>query len=420
MEAGSIEITIPYAPRKQFLPYHDRDKRFSVLVAHRRAGKTVACVNELIKGALSCQRDKPRFAYIAPLFKQAKDVAWEYLKEYTAVIPGREVNETELRVDLPNGSRVRLYGADNPDSLRGIYLDGVILDEYADMRPSIWTEVLRPALSDRLGWATFIGTPKGHNDFWQKWQDSENNPDWLRLMLKASDTGIINPAELAAARRDMSPDEFDQEFECSFTAAVRGAYYAKDLEQADKEERIRPIPIEKVETNTAWDLGIDDSTAIWFYQVVNKEVRLIDYYEASGVGLEHYAKVLRDKPYIYGKHYLPHDAEVKELGTGRSRVETLDGFGIRAEIVKMQRVEDGINAVRQLLPRCWFHSVNCKQGIEALRLYRKEWNDKTQTFRQNPLHDWTSHSADAFRYLALSVSDKQIRKPIQYKNLGIV
>ena len=420
MEAGSIEITIPYAPRKQFLPYHDRDKRFSVLVAHRRAGKTVACVNELIKGALSCQRDKPRFAYIAPLFKQAKDVAWEYLKEYTAVIPGREVNETELRVDLPNGSRVRLYGADNPDSLRGIYLDGVILDEYADMRPSIWTEVLRPALSDRLGWATFIGTPKGHNDFWQKWQDSENNPDWFRIMLKASDTGIINPAELAAARRDMSPDEFDQEFECSFTAAVRGAYYAKDLEQADKEERIRPIPIEKVETNTAWDLGIDDSTAIWFYQVVNKEVRLIDYYEASGVGLEHYAKVLRDKPYIYGKHYLPHDAEVKELGTGRSRVETLDGFGIRAEIVKMQRVEDGINAVRQLLPRCWFHSVNCKQGIEALRLYRKEWNDKTQTFRQNPLHDWTSHSADAFRYLALSVSDKQIRKPIQYKNLGIV
>jgi hypothetical protein len=377
-------------------------------------------VNELIKGALSCQRDKPRFAYIAPLFKQAKDVAWEYLKEYTAVIPGREVNETELRVDLPNGSRVRLYGADNPDSLRGIYLDGVILDEYADMRPSIWTEVLRPALSDRLGWATFIGTPKGHNDFWQKWQDSENNPDWFRLMLKASETGIISPAELAAARRDMSEDEFAQEFECSFTAAVRGAYYAKDLEQADKEERIRNIPIEKVETHTAWDLGIDDSTAIWFYQTVNKEVRLIDYYEASGVGLEHYAKVLKEKPYIYGKHYLPHDAEVKELGTGMSRIETLAGFGIRADVVKMQRVEDGINAVRQLLPRCYFHATNCKQGIEALRLYRKEWNDKTQTFRQNPLHDWTSHAADAMRYLALSVSEKPGWKPLKYKNLGIV
>lgn len=418
METEYIEI--PYSPREQFLHYHNRKERFSVLVAHRRAGKTVACVNELIKGALSCTRDKPRFAYIAPLFKQAKDVAWEYLKEYTAVIPGRIANETELRVDLPNGGRVRLYGADNPDSLRGIYLDGVILDEYADMRPSIWTEVLRPALSDRLGWATFIGTPKGHNDFWQKWQDSENNPDWLRLMLKASETGIINPAELAAARKDMSEDEFAQEFECSFTAAVRGAYYAKDLEQADKEERLRVIPIEKVETHTAWDLGIDDATAIWFYQTVGREVRVIDYYEASGVGLEHYAKVLREKPYIYGNHYLPHDAEVKELGTGVSRVETLAGFGIRATVVPLQRVEDGINAVRQLLPRCWFHSVNCKQGIEALRLYRKEWDDKTQTFRQKPLHDWTSHASDAFRYLATSYSNHEKRKPIKYGNLGIV
>lgn len=413
-------IYIPYAPRQQFLPYHSRDKRFSVLVAHRRAGKTVACVNELIKGALSCDKPKPRFAYIAPLFKQAKDVAWEYLKEYTSVIPGREVNETELRVDLPNGGRIRLYGADNPDSLRGIYLDGVILDEYADMRHSIWTEVLRPALSDRLGWATFIGTPKGHNDFWQKWQDSEGDADWFRLMLKASETKIIAVSELAAARKDMSEDEYEQEFECSFTAAVRGAYYAKDLELAEKDGRICRIPIEKVETHTAWDLGIDDSTAIWFYQQVGKEVRIVDYYEASGVGLEHYAQVLKEKGYLYGRHYLPHDAEVKELGTGRSRVETLASMGIRADVVKMQRVEDGINAVRQLLPRCWFDADRCKQGLEALRLYRKEWNDKTQTFRLNPLHDWTSHSADAMRYLALSIRDVKKLQPINYSNLGIV
>jgi hypothetical protein len=413
-------IIIPYAPRQQFLPYHDRQQRFSVLVAHRRAGKTVACVNELIKGALSCELDKPRFAYIAPLFKQAKDVAWEYLKEYTAVIPGRQVNETELRVDLPNGGRIRLYGADNPDALRGIYLDGVILDEYADMRPSIWTEVLRPALSDRLGWATFIGTPKGHNDFFEKWKGSEGDPAWFRLMLKASETRIINTQELEAARKDMSEDEYAQEFECSFTAAVRGAYYAKDLETAEKQGRICRIPIEKVETHTAWDLGIDDSTAIWFYQQVGKEVRLVDYYESSGVGLDHYAQVLKEKGYIYGKHYLPHDAEVKELGTGRSRVETLSGFGIRADVVKMQRVEDGINAVRQLLPRCWFDQDRCKQGLDALRLYRKEWNDKTQTFRMNPLHDWTSHAADSMRYLALSIKDDKKAKPIVYDNKGIV
>ena len=416
----TVEIIIPYEPRAHFEPFHYRKERFAVLVAHRRAGKTVACVNELIKGALTCTAKNPRFAYIAPLFKQAKDVAWEYLKEYTAVIPGREVNETELRVDLPNGGRIRLYGADNPDALRGIYLDGVILDEYADMRPSIWTEVLRPALSDRGGWATFIGTPKGHNDFWKKWHDSEGNPDWHRTMLKASETGIIPRPELLAARNDMSPDEYEQEFECSFTAAVRGAYYAKDIEQAENEKRITRIPIEKVLTNTAWDLGIDDATAIWFYQMVGKEVRIIDYYEASGNGLEHYAQVLQQKGYIYGDHYLPHDVQVKELGTGMSRLEVLQDLGIQARVVPMQRIEDGISAVRKLLPRCWFDQDRCKLGLEALRLYRKEWDDKTQTFRGRPLHDWTSHAADAFRYLALSAKEKEMFKPIQYARGGFV
>jgi hypothetical protein len=178
--------------------------------------------------------------------------------------------------------------------------------------------------------------------------------------------------------------------------------------------------VEKVETHTAWDLGIDDATAIWFYQQVGKEVRLIDYYEASGVGLDHYASVLKEKGYVYGKHFLPHDAEVKELGTGRSRVETLAGFGIRVEVVKMQRVEDGINAVRQLLPRCWFDVDRCKQGLDALRLYRKEWDDKTQTFRLRPLHDWTSHAADAIRYMALSIRDDKKHEPIKYPKQGIV
>lgn len=416
----TVEITIPYEPRSQFMPFHNRDKRFAVLVAHRRAGKTVACVNELVKGALSCTASKPRFAYIAPLYKQAKDVAWEYLKEYTAVIPDREVNESELRVDFPNGGRVRLYGADNPDSLRGIYLDGVILDEYADMRPSIWSEVLRPALSDRLGWATFIGTPKGHNDFWKKWHDSEDNSEWHRTILKASETGIVAAGELEAARRDMSPDEYAQEFECSFTAAVRGAYYAKDIEQAEKDGRLTKIPIEKTLTYTAWDLGIDDATAIWFYQLIGKEIRIIDYYEASGVGLEHYVGILINKNYLYGDHYLPHDVQVKELGTGLSRLEVLADFGINAQVVPLQRIEDGINAVRKILPRCWFDTDRCKMGLESLRLYRKEWDDKSQTFRQRPLHDWTSHAADAFRYLALSVKEKQDTKPIRYAQGGFV
>jgi len=187
-------VIIPYAPRPHFKPSHDTTKRWKVIVAHRRAGKTVACVNHLIRSALTCQLPNPRVAYVAPLYKQAKDVAWTYVKEFTAPIPGREVNESELRVDLPNGGRIRLYGADNPDSMRGIYLDDAVLDEFADMRPRFLPEVIRPALSDRRGAMTIIGTPKGHNEFYDLYELSKTDPEWLGLMLRASETKLIAQA----------------------------------------------------------------------------------------------------------------------------------------------------------------------------------------------------------------------------------
>jgi hypothetical protein len=396
-----------YEPRPQQALLHRTLKRFRVLVAHRRFGKTVFCVNELLARAAQNERPTPRYAYVAPLLSQAKDVAWEYVKHYAGQIPHAAVHETELRVDLPGGVRIRLYGADNPDRLRGLYLDGVVLDEYAQMQPRVWAEVLRPALADRQGWAVFIGTPMGRNGFHALYQRALGDPAWHAAMFRASETGIIAAEELEAARRDMSEEQYAQEFECSFDAAVIGSYYGRLLTAADGERRVGSVPWEPAApVVTGWDLGIGDSTAIWFAQPVGGEVRLIDYVENSGVGLSWYASELlerRQRGWVFAEHLLPHDAQVRELGTGRSRVETLRGLGINPRVLPALPVDDGINAVRLMLPRCWFDLARCSRGLEALRQYRREWDDRRKAFNSRPLHDWTSHAADAFRYLAVGL-----------------
>lgn len=409
-----------YQPRQPFIDFHNRANRWAVMVCHRRAGKTVACVADLVLSALTTTKKDARFAYLCPQFNQAKDVAWLYIKNLTADIPSVQYNETELRCDLPNGSRIRLYGAENGERLRGLYLDGIILDEYADMAPDVWGSVIRPALSDRKGWAAFIGTPKGHNEFHRIFADADS--EWFRLMLKASESGIIAPKELEAARKSMTEDQYAQEFECSFEAAIRGAYFGKEMKKAEEEGRLTRCPYEPVsEVWTAWDLGMDDSTSIWFAQQVGREIRIIDYYEAQGMALDHYVKVLREKPYIYAGTLLPHDAKVRELGTGKSRLETIEGFGLRnCTIVPAQSVEDGINAVRLMLARCWFDGAKCKNGIEALKQYRADFDEKKNVFTNRPRHDWTSHAADAFRYLALGMKSDSKSAPINYPRSGIV
>lgn len=400
-----LRVEIPYTPRPQFQPLHDRTARWAALVCHRRAGKTVATLNDLIRAALVCDKPDPRFAYVAPTYQQAKDVAWTYLQRYTADVPGVEYQIAELRVDFPhNGARIRLYGAENYDRLRGLYLDGIVIDEFGDIDPRAWTEVIRPALSDRRGWATFIGTPKGRNHFAQVWDDAGIDPAWFRLMLKASETGIIPKEELDDARKGMTEDAFNQEYECSFDAATVGAYYGKDIAQADSDKRICSVPYDRTApVDTAWDLGMDDSTAIWFAQVIGKEIRIIDYYDASGEALSHYADVLRSKPYSYGNHYLPHDVEVKELGSGRTRSETLMSLGVKPMPGRPRDPEDRINAVRMILPRCWFDAVKTKRGVECMRNYRRDWDEKTKSFRTKPKHDWSSHAADAFGELAFGI-----------------
>jgi phage terminase large subunit len=406
------DILIPYRERPQFYPFHDRIARFACIVTHRRAGKTVACINELQRGALECKQLRPRFAYLSPFLKQSKAVAWDYLR--AAMAPARKVgasvHEGELRVDYPNGGQVRLYGADNPDAMRGIYLDGIVLDEYADMDPRVWGEIIRPALADRQGWAVFIGTPKGRNAFFELWRRAQSEEGWYSVMHKASETGLIPESELALARRDLTEEQYAQEFECSFDAAVIGAYYGKLMLRAEADGRITGVPYDPAALVwTAWDLGIRDATAIWFAQVVGREIRIIDYYEASGVDLGHYVREINARPYAYAGHIVPHDAQAKELGTGKSRLEVLEGLGLRnLALAPLHRIEDGINAVRMFLPKCWLDATRCARGIDALRLYRADYDAQLQALRAQPVHDWTSHGADAFRYLAMTLDRKAV------------
>ena len=417
-----------YQPREQFLGYHRRKQRFAKIVAHRRAGKTVATINDLILRVLSNPRPDPppRYSYIAPTYAQAKDVAWSYLKRYSGpvIVEARESDLT-VHFNTTNNGRIRLYGADNYERLRGLYNDGVVVDEPAQMDPRAWPEVIRPTLADFNGFATFIGTPKGRDWFYSvdRLKDGLLDPDFYRLTLKASETGIIKPDELANLKAGMSDEQYAQEFECSFEAAVIGAYYGRLL--ADAAGRIAGVPYEPTsQVWTAWDLGISDATAIWFAQVVGREIRLIDYYEQSGADLGHYVKELSGRPYIYAGHIVPHDAKAKELGTGKTRLEVLESLGLKnLRVAPMHRVEDGINAVRVMLPKCWFDATKCHRGIEALKLYRAEYDDKLQTLKPRPVHDWTSHAADAFRYLAMTLDGLQktgFSRKLDYQPMGTI
>lgn len=421
--ARSVEVVIPYLPRRVWLPFHNSSQRWRVAVAHRRAGKTVALINECIRGALTCTLPNPRFSYIAPFLNQSKAIAWDYLKHYAGAIPGTSFNESELRADLPNGGRVRLYGADNPNALRGLYHDGAILDEFGDMDPAVWTEVVRPALSDRHGWAAFAGTPRGKNEFYNlRNRGLKGDADWTAWILKASETGLLSEADLRDARDSMDESTYAREYECDFDASIEGAYYAKEMAKAEAEGRICRVPIEPtVQVDTWWDLGIDDATAIWFVQDVGQERRVIDYIEVSGEGLPSIVKRLDNKDYRFGRHILPHDAEARELGTGVSRTETLARLGLKnVEIVPQQDVADGINASRLMLSKCWFDASRCERGIEALKQYRREWDGKRQVWRERPLHDWASHAADAFRYGAMSRPIVRSEKALQLQNYGYV
>lgn len=428
---NSKAIDLGYRPRQFQKVIHRSLKRFNVLVCHRRFGKTVFSIAEMMDQGLNCKHRNPQYAYIAPTYGQAKRVAWEYLKDFARQIPGAKANEAELRVDIPRpdkGDKIRfmLLGAENPDSLRGIYLDGVILDEYAQCDPIIWGQVIRPALSDRKGWAIFIGTPKGQNHFWDIYDNamraSTSSRSWYVAMYKASETEVLDAEELMEAKMTMSEEEYAQEYECSFSAALVGAYFGKYINDLEKRNRVIDFDYDPtVSVSTYWDLGVSDTTAIWFVQRVGSEIRLIDYLENAGVGLEWYAKELKSKPYIYDRHGIPHDGAARELGTGRSRQETLLDYGIRTDIIPRQSIADGINACRILLQKnIWFHKTNCKRGLDALKNYQRKYDSKNQIFLQSPLHNWASNGSDAFRMMGLDLQLPENKFNIsEYKQINI-
>jgi hypothetical protein len=397
---------VPYTPRPQFLPFHNRKQRWSALVCHRRAGKTVACIAELVHRALYTSKKNARYAYVAPFFRQAKDVAWTYLKEMTEGF-ATDIRVSELRVVLPNGAFITLYGADNPDALRGLYLDGVILDEYGDCRPNLWAEVILPTLMDRRGFAVFIGTPKGKNDFFTRVKQSRESPKWFDLTLKASESGLLDPEDLQEMRDQMTEDEYAQEMECSFDAAVLGAYYASTLyEQVELKGHIRQLPHDPdFPVQVAMDLGFTDSTAIWFWQERPDGVAMIDYEECHSQALQYYFDMMHDKPYTYGTINLPHDARARSLQTGLSTIEQFLQQGFTCNIVTQLKLQEGIDAARKILPSCYFDDEKTKLGRDALQMYRRRYDDLNKCFSDKPLHDWSSHGADAFRYFALSVKE---------------
>jgi len=404
--------------------------RRAVAVWHRRAGKDSLSLNWT---AVQAVQRVGVYWHMAPTQKQVRKIVWDNIdgagrRIIDQVWPDgvrKSIRNDEMKIELPNGSIWQCVGSDNYDSLVGANPVGVVFLEYSLANPSAW-DYIRPILAENGGWALFIYTPRGANHGKDLFDMARGNDDWFAELLTVDDTKAIDQRSIDEERRaGMDEENIQQEFYCSFSGVVSGSYYGKQLEIADQEGRITSVPVEtEMDVNVSFDLGIGDSTAIWAYQVIGKEIRVVNYYEASGHGLGHYAGVLhewRDKlGYRYGKYYFPHDVEVRELGSGKSRRETLRDLGIDVSIVPKLSVEDGINAVRRILSRCWFDEEHCAQGLRSLRQYRTEYDEKRKTFRNTPLHDWASHGADSFRYLAVGLPDRAKPQPLKYDNSGIV
>ena len=345
------------------------------------------------------------FGYVAPFQNQARRIAWDYFKYYAQPII-KDANEQMMTLVLTNGAKIGLFGADNADAMRGLGFSGLYLDEYGDFKPSVFGNVLRAALADKQGWAVFAGTPKGKNQFWQVYQTAQRSPEeWFLLRLPASESKLLPESELAAARAQLTEDQYLQEFECSFEASLLGAFWGTELRILQNEGRITHVPVDDhLPVHTAWDLGYKDDTAVWFYQVVGNEIHVVVFFSISGVSISQLADIIKGRQYRYGKHWLPHDAKAKTLASGgKSIIEQLaEHLGVsKLAIVPDLSVQDGIQAVRQMLPRVWFDK-RTEDGIEALRQYQREYDEDKKAFRQTPRHDWTSHPSDAFRMLAIA------------------
>ena len=436
MQPNQVEIPYNFEPREYQKPFlwevreamlGRSSKRYFYLVWHRRSGKDKSCIAGVVPRRLI--QDTTLVKYIYPTLVMGRENLWDgidkdgfrFLDHIPESIRQGKPNETRMTLDTINGSIFQVGGSDRPDSLRGGNPKLFIFSEWADQDPYAF-DVVEPILRENDGIAVFVTTPKGDNHARALYEFAKGNPKWFTQTLTAKDTGIWTEAQLEDILNDIkkrfssdgrSDSEaiayFEQEYMCSFTSPVIGSYYGEAIRKAEADGRITNIKIDQsLQVHTAWDLGIDDSMTIWFFQVVGNEFHFVDYYENSGEGLGHYAAKLQEKGYLYGNHYAPHDIAVRELGSGKSRLEIAKSLGIDFEVAERLEIEDGINAARSVFSRCWFDKEKCDRGINALKNYRKDWDEKNKVFRKMPKHDWSSHGADGFRTFAVGYQ-KQIR-----------
>jgi hypothetical protein len=342
-----------------------------------------------------------RYFYVAPFLGQSKAIAWDILRHVSQPVAVK-TSEVELWVDLINGARIRLFGADRPDALRGLACHGCLADEYADWNPQVFEEIILPMLADTGGWGIFGGTPKGRNHFHEQRELATGHENWHTELLPVSKTGLIGEDELSYLRTTMSPEVYAQEFECSFVAPRSGSYWGEMVEGAMAHGRVGDFPHdESLPVYMACDLGFTDSMASWYWQAHPDGWRLIDYDEFDSRPLDWWLRLWGAKGYRYETVWLPHDARAKSLQTGRSTVEQVLAHDVPCKIVPNLAVQDGIEAARMVFPRCYFNEPTTRQGLNRLSNYRRQWNQKTASYSQRPLHDENSHGADAFRYFAL-------------------
>ena len=402
------KVRIPYVPRVHWKPLHASDRRFQFVCAHRRAGKTVAEYNHLLRASLrNLRKDPPpRYAYVGPSFDQTKDLVWGYAKHYADPIPGVKFYEGDLMTVLPNEATIRLYGgAAAYERMRGVYFDGIVLDEYPLLNPAVLSSVVRPCLADYRGFGIISGTSNGDDHFHALKLKYENDNDWAIHIIPVTATDCLDPNEVDQMRKDMSPEEFAREMLCSFDAPIEGSYYTEQLNQLMAEGRIGKVSWDMgAPVITAWDLGIHDMMSIWFLQICGREVHVIDYIQGYGQPLSYYAGIINGRKvgasgsirYQYKAHCLPHDVEARELATGQSRRQVLGDLLDEPIIVApLASPEDGISAVRGILGICWFNEEATRKGLSALRAYKRSKLGR-------PVHDWASHPADSFRTFATS------------------
>lgn len=428
-----VQLPNKWRPRDYQLPAWnawENGKKRSLLIWHRRAGKDDVSLH---KAAVAAHERVANYWHCLPMYEQARKAIWEAINPHTGRRRIDEAFPLELRkrtdnssmtIEFEVGSIWKVVGSDNPDSLVGAPPAGIVFSEWALANPSAWG-YLAPILAENGGWADFITTPRGRNHVKTMYDMAKDNPQWFAQILTVEDTGF--PLERVEEQRleyhsifgqDAGDALIEQEYWCSFEAAILGAYYGKPMLLAEREGRIGDVPYEpELPVHTAWDLGKGVNMAVWCFQVLGREVRCIDYIEgAHDQTIPDIVETLNGKPYSYSDDFVPHDAKVKELGTRRTRIETFQLLKRKPKLVPLHKIEDGISAARLMLSRCWFDEKKCERGIEALRQYRAEWDDDNKMFKDTPLHDWSSHGADAFRYLAMA--HKEIKPEAPPKPAG--